>query len=317
MAAQNMKIVALAGGVGAARFLTGLVRVAEPENLTAVVNTGDDFEWMGLTVCPDLDTLTYSFSGIANQEQGWGIQGDTVGCLARLGMLGGPSWFRVGDRDLATHLFRTQALRNGDGLARVTDEIRKRHGVSSRLLPMTEAAVRTMIHTAEGVLSFQDYFVRLQCKPEVREVEFRGIEGARPAPGVLSAIAECDLILVCPSNPFVSIEPILEVAGIRSALVRERDKVTAVTPIVAGRALKGPTATMMLARGLKVSASSVASMYCDFLSGFILDERDSRLANEIDQMGVRVQTANTIMDSDESKLELARRTLHFVEGKLR
>ena len=304
-----MKIVALAGGVGAAKFLSGLVRILPPEDLTAVVNTGDDFYWMGLYVCPDLDTVTYTLAGLANPQTGWGVRGDTFRALDRLKALGCDSWFRVGDIDLATHLYRTKQLQGGATLTAVTHQIVKQNGILCRILPMTDSYVPTLVHTDEGTLPFQEYFVRRGCEPSVISFTFHGIEKALPAPGVLEALESATGIIICPSNPFISIGPILAVPGLREALRKAPANVVAITPIIAGRAVKGPTAAMLEQLGLKVSAAGVASLYRDLLDIFVLDQRDEKLQSEIGAMGVAVRCADTLMHSDAARIGLARSVL--------
>jgi LPPG:FO 2-phospho-L-lactate transferase len=300
-----MKITALAGGVGAAKFLAGLVQVIPQEDLTVIVNTGDDFEWMGLRVCPDLDTITYTLAGIANRATGWGLEGDTFAALDRLRELGCDPWFRIGDRDLATHVYRTARRREGKTPAEVTRELQLRNGIRARILPMTDSEVPTKIQTEEGLLEFQDYFVRRRCEPRVKGIVFEGAGNAVPAPGVLEAIASAEAVVVCPSNPLISIGPILSVPGIRAALSAGAGTVAAISPIVAGRAIKGPTATMFAQLGLEVSAAGVASLYRDFLDCLVVDETDLDLVPRIQALGIRASTARTIMDSPESASALA------------
>ncbi len=306
-----MKIVALAGGVGAAKFLSGLVRILPPEDLTVVVNTGDDFYWMGLYVCPDLDTITYTLAGLANPQTGWGVRGDTFQALDRLKALGCDTWFRVGDIDLATHLYRTEQLQGGTTLTAVTHQISTQNGIRCRILPMTDSSVPTLVHTDEGTLLFQDYFVRRRCEPSVISFTFHGIEKAVPAPGVLEALEPATGIIICPSNPFISIGPILAVPGLREALRKAPAKVVAITPIIAGEAVKGPTAAMLDQLGLKVSATGVASLYRDLLDFFVLDHRDEKLQSEIGAMGLHVRCADTLMVSDAARIGLARSVLEI------
>ncbi len=301
-----MKTVALAGGVGAARFLSGLVEVVSPEDLCVVVNTGDDFRWMGLYICPDLDTVTYTLAGIANPDTGWGVNGDTFRCLDRLGRLGGESWFRIGDLDLAAHLLRTDLLAKGHTLSAATGTIASRNGIRSRILPMSDDVVPTLVHTDEGTLAFQEYFVRRGCAPRVRGFNFQGIERSRPAPGVLEAIASAGVIVVCPSNPFISIGPILAVPGIREAVRCSPARVVAVSPVVAGKAVKGPTASMLGQLGHEASAAGVAALYADLLDAFVLDRRDAALAGRISERVPVVRTTETLMDSAGARTNLAR-----------
>jgi LPPG:FO 2-phospho-L-lactate transferase len=310
-----MKTVALAGGVGAARFLAGLQEVMAPENLTIVGNTGDDLEVFGLHVSPDLDSVTYTLAGAGDAERGWGLAGETFACLAAMRRFGVETWFQLGDRDLATHLFRTQMLRAGQPLSAATAAIARAFGLGARLLPMSDAAVRTRVRTPEGWLDFQDYFVRRRFEDAVLEVAFAGVEAARPAPGVLEAIGEAGLILISPSNPFVSIGPILALPGLRPALDDARGrgaKVVAVTPIIGGAAVKGPADRMLATLGHEVSAVGVAAIYRDLVDVFVLDERDRALAPRIAALGVRVEVLDTLMRDLERQRALAAAVLGMV-----
>jgi len=307
-----MRIAALAGGVGAAKFLAGLVQEIDPEDLTVVVNTGDDFEWHGLTVCPDLDTVIYTLGGIANPSTGWGVRGDTFNALERLEELGSDSWFRIGDRDLATHVYRTHRLRCGSSLSDVARALAAASGVTASVLPMSDAPVRTRVHTDEGTLDFQDYFVRRRCSPRVSGFTFEGSERAAPAAGVLEAIDEASAVVVCPSNPFISIGPILAVPGMRQALRSTAAQVVAISPIVAGKALKGPADQMLRDAGLEVSAASIARMYRDFTDGFVLDRRDAALVLEVERLGMNVRAVETVMDSPAVAARLARAVLEML-----
>jgi LPPG:FO 2-phospho-L-lactate transferase len=312
-----MKITALAGGIGASKLLLGLASVMPPEDITIIANTGDDIELFGLRICPDIDTVTYTLAGLVNEETGWGLKDDTFECLRWLERYGEASWFNLGDRDLATHTFRTAALRSGRSLTEVTDQIRRSLGVRSTILPMTDAYTPTRVVTDEGEMHFQEYFVRRRCAPRVREIRFDNIESAEAAPGVLSAILEARAVIICPSNPFISIGPILAVPGVREALKQTTATVAAVTPIIGGRALKGPAADMLRDLGHEVSAGAVASMYRDFLDVFILDNADGSLAAGISSFCNAVAT-NTVMSTLEDKQQLARTVLQLIEdGKRR
>ncbi len=308
-----MRIAALAGGVGAARFLSGLVQVVPPENLTIIVNTGDDFEWMGLRVCPDLDTVTYTLGGLANPHTGWGVHDDSFRVLNRLKDLGCQDWFRIGDLDLATHIYRTRHLQEGMSLSEITRRIAERNGIRCRLIPMTDRAVPTMVDTDEGVLPFQEYFVNRQCSPRVTGFAFQGIEKAEPAPGVLELLRAADAVVVCPSNPFVSIGPILAVPGMRETLRRVPARIAAVTPVIAGQAVKGPTAAMLRQLGMKVSAAGVAELYRDFVDVFVLDRRDEELVPEITGLDLEVRLADTLMDTVEARVALARSVVEIFQ----
>ena len=300
------RIVALAGGVGAARFLAGLVRVIAPQKLLVIGNTGDDAEIHGLDISPDLDTLVYTLAGLADPVRGWGLEGDTFRCLQALGRLGAETWFQLGDRDLATHLYRTERLRQGATLTEVTGEIAGALGVRARVVPMSDQPVRTRLETRRGSLDFQTYFVRRRARDAVLSVRLAGVEEARPAPGVLEAVAEARAVVVCPSNPILSIGPILAVPGIREALRNTRAPVAAISPIVGGRALKGPAARMMRSMGLRPSALQVAELYRDFLDVFVLDRLDESLAPRIEALGMRAVVTNTIMTGLAEKKALAR-----------
>ena len=300
------RIVALAGGVGAARFLAGLVRVIAPQKLLVIGNTGDDAEIHGLEISPDLDTVVYTLAGLADPVRGWGLEGDTFRCLQALGRLGAETWFQLGDRDLATHLYRTERLRQGATLTEVTGEIAGALGVRARVVPMSDQPVRTRVETRRGSLDFQTYFVRRRARDAVLGVRLAGVEEARPAPGVLEAVAEARAVVVCPSNPILSIGPILAVPGIREALRNTRAPVAAISPIVGGRALKGPAARMMRSMGLRPSALQVAELYRDFLDVFVLDRLDESLAPRIEALGMRAVVTNTIMTGLAEKKALAR-----------
>ncbi len=305
-----MKIVALAGGVGGARLADGLSQVLDPESLTVVVNTGDDFEHYGLYISPDLDTVCYTLAGLANPATGWGRADESWNAFEGLGTLGGETWFRLGDRDLATHLERTRRMRAGDRLTQITLDFCRAWGVRPTVLPMSDKPAPTVVLTEEGELPFQDYFVRQRCRPHV--MGFRLQEGLRPAPGLLEAIGSADAVVLCPSNPWVSIDPILAVAGVREALAKTY--VVAVTPIIGGQAVKGPAAKMYAEMGILPSAVSVARHYQSLLDSFVLDSTDSGLENEIEMIGLKVFVTNTIMKSSNDRRELAEGILRWIEG---
>jgi LPPG:FO 2-phospho-L-lactate transferase len=304
-----MKITALAGGVGASKLLLGLASVTPPENITIIANTGDDIELFGLRICPDIDTVTYTLAGVINEDTGWGLKDDTFGCLQWLARYEEASWFNLGDRDLATHIFRTNQLQRGRSLSDVTDSVRRSLAVRSTILPMTDALTPTRVITDEGEMHFQEYFVRRRCEPRVFGLRFDNIDFAEPAPGVVNAILKADAVIICPSNPFISIGPILAVPGVRDALRETQATVVAITPIIAGKALKGPAADMLRDLGHEVSARGVAAMYRDFLDVFVLDNVDITLKAEIAASGIRVLMTDTIMDTPEMKIELARRVI--------
>ena len=305
-------IAVLAGGVGAARFLRGLVDVVAPASVTIIGNTADDDEFLGLHVSPDLDTVVYTLADVVDPETGWGIAGDTYAALEQAERLGEETWFRLGDADLATHLKRTRLLREGQTLSQATEAIARAFGLNSRLLPMSDDPVRTIVATEDGELSFQEYFVRRRWQDEVRALRFEGAEQARPAPGVLESIAEAEAVVVAPSNPLVSIGPILAVPGLRQALVDTAAPVVAVSPIVGGRALKGPADRMMASLGPEASATGVARLYADFLDVLVLDKVDAALAPAVEALGVRPVVADTIMRDDATRRALAEATLNAV-----
>jgi LPPG:FO 2-phospho-L-lactate transferase len=316
-------LVAIAGGVGAARLLAGLVQAMDPAEITAVVNTGDDMVLHGLHISPDIDTITYTLAGMGNPVTGWGLAGDTFAAMAELAALGGQSWFGLGDRDLATHLYRTQRLAEGATLSAVTAELAVRRGVALRLLPMSDEPVRTKLSLdpahvpATGFVgiadpddvAFQDYFVRLHHDVAVRAVRFDGAEASRPAPGVLEAIEAADQIVVCPSNPLVSIAPVLAVPGIAESLARRRPDVVAVSPIIAGQALKGPADRLLRELGHESSVVGVARLYAEWVGSLVVDVADEPLASAVEDLGLRCIVVDTVMSSPARALGLARRLL--------
>jgi LPPG:FO 2-phospho-L-lactate transferase len=302
-------IVVLAGGVGAARFLQGLVQVVPQDQITVIGNTGDDREFYGLYVSPDLDIVTYTLSGVVDETRGWGIQNDTYNTMSQLTQYGNKDWFMLGDRDLATHIHRTNLLRQGKTLSEVTDDLRKQFGLGLRLLPMTDQPMATHIRTPAGLLHFQEYMVKRRCADEVQDVVYVGAKEARPAPGVLEALKKADTILLAPSNPIVSIGSILAVPGIHDALHETSAMIVAVSPIVAGAPIKGPADKLMSGLGMEVSAVGVARCYRDFLDIMVIDQQDSHLVSEIEDLGIPTVTTNTIMRDRENKVALARTVL--------
>jgi LPPG:FO 2-phospho-L-lactate transferase len=304
-----MKVVALAGGTGAAKFLRGLCRVVDPADLTIVGNTGDDLELWGLYVSPDLDTVSYTLAGIVDESKGWGVRGDTFQTKSRMAELGEPSYFGLGDKDIALHLFRTEKLRAGVPLSRVTEMLRRRMGIISRLVPMSDDRVATRVKTPAGWLSFQEFFVRERCEPEVLDLQYEGSEQSRPAPGLLDELLEADMIVICPSNPISSIGPILSVPGIRGAIAKTRGRVSAVSPIVGNAPVSGPAGKMMRAKGLEVSALGVSDAYEGLLDQLVIDERDAHLEGAILARGPRAVVTSSIMASRESEVALARRVI--------
>ncbi len=310
-------VVALAGGVGAARFLRGLVRVVDPATVTVVVNTADDDRFHGLAVSPDLDTVTYTLAGAEHPEQGWGLDGETFNVIESLDRYGDDTWFRLGDRDLATHLFRTRRLAEGATLSQVTVEITKAWGVVPRLLPMSDdrVATRVTVRRPDGsveVLAMQEWFVRERTLPPVVSVEFAGANTAKPAPGVLAAIDTAETILICPSNPVISIGPILAVPGVRDALVRRRDRVVGVSPIIAGSPVKGPADRLMGPLGIEVSCVGIARAYAPFCGTLVIDAGDVHRAAEVEAEGVQAVVADTLMRDARIAAALAQHTLDAV-----
>jgi LPPG:FO 2-phospho-L-lactate transferase len=306
-------VVALSGGIGGAKLALGLSRVVPGDNLLVVANVGDDFEHLGLHISPDADTLMYTLAGLDNAKLGWGRQDETWAFMETLTALGGEDWFRLGDRDLAVHVERTRRLGRGETLSAITGDFCRRLGVGPRVLPATDDRLRTRLRTQEGWLDFQDYFVRLQCRPVVRELAFDGVDHARPHPDLLAALGNEQLraVIICPSNPFISVEPILAVQGIRQALSTCAAPVIAVSPIIGGRAIKGPTAKMMVELGMIPSAAAVAKRYGDLLDGYVMDVGD---AEEAAHVAPRVTLAPTLMTNLAEREQLARVVLEAADA---
>ena len=306
--------VALSGGVGGAKLALGLCDVMEdPARLTVVANTGDDFEHLGLKVCPDLDTLTYTLAGLANEETGWGRAGESGVFMEALGALGGETWFFLGDKDLAMHVERTRRLRAGESLSAITADLCARLGVPASIVPMSDDPVPTVVETPEGPLAFQHYFVRERCRPTVLGFRYEGAGQARPCAAFSEALGAPDLsaVIVCPSNPYISIDPILAVPGVRDALAACEAPVVAVSPIVGGEAVKGPTAKMMAERGIAPSAAAIAAHYAGLIDGLVIDEADRPQADAIAATGVAVEVTATMMTVRADKQALARAVLPF------
>ncbi len=313
MATRKGRILALAGGVGGAKLALGLANALPPEALNVVVNTADDFEHLGLSISPDLDTVMYTLAGVANPETGWGRRDESWTVLEALGQLGAETWFRLGDKDLATHIERTRRLKAGEKLSAVTGDMARRLGVKPALLPMSDDPVRTIVETADNKdLAFQDWFVRLHCEPAVQGVRFAGAGTAKPHPALLD-LAGASSVIVCPSNPFVSVGPILSLPGVRAALAKASIPRVAVSPIVGGQAIKGPAAKMLAELGHDVSALGVARYYKGLIDGYVLDTVDAGLAREIEALGMRVRVADTMMRNDADKLRLAGEVIEFVD----
>jgi len=309
-------ICVLSGGTGGAKFVDGLRQVMPAEEITLVVNTGDDLLWWGLYVSPDIDSITYVLSGMLSRERGWGVKGDTFLCLQAMGQLGEPTWFHTGDRDLAMHLLRSRLLAEGKTLSEATAVVSQKLGVKARVLPMSNSRVETRVDTPIGELSFEEYFVQRWYQDPVKSVRFAGASDAEPAPGVIDAITNADAVLIAPSNPVTSIGPILAVPGIHEALLHTRGKVAAVSPIIGNAPVAGPAGILMEAQGLPCSIAGVAQAYAEFLDILICDTRDSRAAETLRQTGLRVQCTQTIMRSAEDKAALAQETLSLATASL-
>ncbi len=313
-----MEIAALAGGIGGSKLLVGLSRAVsqanDPHQLSVIVNTGDDIVLHGLHISPDLDTVTYTLAGMVNPETGWGFCDETFRAFRQLGQYGHQKWFNLGDRDLATHIHRTSMLRDGASLSQAAESIRRALGVQARLLPMSDEPVPTMVQTNEGRLHFQEYLVKRHAEPVIERLEFAGIEHAKPAPGVLETIERAAGIVICPSNPLISIGPILAVPGIREALRKRRADVLAVCPIVGGKSLKGPSDRMLAQLGFDVSALGVARMYQDICSTFLIDSADARERESIEGLGMKAVVTSTVMRTAEDKENLARQALQLLAG---
>jgi LPPG:FO 2-phospho-L-lactate transferase len=310
MEQHNLKIVALAGGVGGAKFAHGLAQALSPEDLTVIVNTGDDFEHYGLYICPDLDTVCYTLGGLANPETGWGRINETWNVIENAAKLGGPPWFNLGDQDLGTHLERTRRLQEGQTLSQITKDFCRVWGIEHTVLPMSDQPVRTIVETQEGDLAFQEYFVHRRCEPRVTGFRFVGMESAEPAPGTREAIESADAVIICPSNPWVSIDPILRV-------VKKIEKpVIAISPILGGQTVKGPAAKMYRELGIEPSALAVARHYCDLVTGFVFDELDRQLEGEIRSLSMRTCVTNTLMKSHDDRKQLAVDIIDFIGTEL-
>lgn len=305
-------ITTLAGGVGAAKFLEGLNKITD-EEVRVIVNTCDDIELYGQHISPDIDTVIYTLAGIVDHKKGWGIEGDTFHCLDMISTYCDKPWFMLGDKDLAIQIFRTSLLKKGMKLSEITDIQRRSLGVNFKIIPMTDDRVQTMIRTEKGNMHFQEYFVKGKAQDEVLEIYLEGIENARPASGVIESIFDARAIIVCPSNPIISIGTILSVKGIRDCLIKARGRIVGISPIIAGTPVKGPADKLMKSSNVEVSALGVAKLYSDFLDAFVIDQADISLKQKIESMGIRVVVANTLMKSLEDKIKLVRVTLTAVE----
>jgi LPPG:FO 2-phospho-L-lactate transferase len=314
---HNLKIVALAGGVGGAKLAYLLAQILPPENLTVIVNTGDDFVHWGLNISPDLDTVCYTLAGLSNPVTGWGRMDESWNVFEQMERLGAEAWFRLGDKDLATHLERTRRLMSGEPLSSITRDFCQRWGIRHAILPMTDDPVATMVETVEmGELAFQEYFVHQRCEPTVTGFRFSGIEAARPAPGILDAIEAADALVICPSNPWVSVDPILKVTPLGPPIFSENGGkiVVAVSPIIGGKTVKGPAAKMFAELGLEPSALAVARHYgSPLLTGFVLDEVDAGLAESISGLGIVPHVTNTIMNLSDKSCKFGEDVLNFIQ----
>lgn len=306
-------LTVLAGGVGAARFLDGLVRVTDPSSITVIVNVGDDVEMYGLHISPDIDTVIYTLAGIADDVKGWGIRGDTFNCLEMLSRYGVETWFKIGDKDMAIHIFRTMLLKKGLKLQEVIDIIRQSLNVKVKILPMTNDKVETMVLTDKGLMPFQDYFVKRGFQDEVRNVIYKGIEEAKPARGVIESIMNARGVIICPSNPIVSIGTIISIKGVREALRETKAKIIGISPIIGGAAVKGPADKMLKGLGLEASAYGVAQLYRDFLDIFVIDKADANLKDRIESLGINVYVTNTLMKNTEDRVRIAREVISLLD----
>ncbi len=309
---QGIKVTALAGGVGAAKFLRGLIEIVPQEKITIIGNVGDDLELYGLYISPDLDILMYTLADIVDKEKGWGIHNDTFNCLSMLSRYGLERWFMLGDKDLATHIYRTYLLKKGLTLSEVTEKLCKLLGLKVQLIPVTNDHLRTVLVTNEGTLEFQDYFVRRKCKPKVSKVLYIGADKAKPANGVIDAILNADIIIICPSNPILSIAPILSINQVRRTLIKSKAVKVGISPLIKGKAIKGPADKLMKEIGIEASAYGVAKLYQNFLDVFVIDTQDKGLKRDIEKLGIKVLVTNTLMKTLDDKIRLAREVLEFI-----
>ena len=309
------KVVALAGGVGGAKLADGLAQVLQPDHLTIIVNTADDFTHLGLRISPDLDTICYTLAGVANPETGWGRINETWYVFESLREMGMPDWFKLGDSDLATHLVRSILLNEGHTLSQITKDFCGMWGINSKVLPMSDDVIQTWVYTNEGDLEFQEYFVHRRCEPIGKGFNFEGVEKSKPAPGVLEAIDQCDAVIICPSNPWVSIDPILSVPNIKTAL--ENHLVIAVSPIIESRTIKGPAAKMFMEMGIQPSAHAVAEHYGSIIHGLIIDNSDVALVKEINDLSIHTFVTNILMRDRLDRGRLAREMIEYINANVR
>lgn len=302
--AENFYVV-LAGGVGAAKFIEGLARIVEPESLKIIINTGDDIELFGLKICPDIDIITYTLANLVDKKKGWGFVDETFNCLSILKRFYDTGWFNAGDKDLATHIYRTDLLKQGFSKTEITNMICQKLGVKSHLIPMSNEPVETFITARSKIMHFEEYYIKYQCQPEVLNVEFKGIEQAKPAQNILEFIKKAKKIIISPSNPIVSIGTILKVKGIKEALTEVKERVFAISPIIEGSAVKGPADKLMRAIGLEVSCLGVANFYKEFLGHIIIDIKDCKFKSKIEELGIRTYCYDTLMINLKKKIDLA------------
>jgi len=308
----EMKIVALAGGVGGAKLADGLAQVLQPDQLTIVVNTADDFKHLGLRISPDLDTVCYTLAGLANPDTGWGRDNETWNVFTQLKQMGMPDWFQLGDSDLATHIVRTTRLNAGWSLSQITEDFCRLWGIRVQILPMSDQVIQTQVYCDDGVLEFQEYFVHRKCVPVVKGFNFMGIENSTPAPGVINAIEKADAVVICPSNPWVSIDPILSIPKIQAAI--KEHLVIAISPIVGSRTIKGPAAKMFTELGIEPSAFAVAQHYGSIIDGFIIDNSDDELVGKIDNLGIRIYTTDIVMHDQKDRGRLAAEVINQINS---
>jgi len=309
---SEMKIVALAGGVGGAKLADGLAQVLQPDQLTIVVNTADDFTHLGLRISPDLDTVCYTLAGLANPDTGWGRDYETWNVFTQLKQMGMPDWFQLGDSDLATHIVRTTRLNAGWSLSQITEDFCRQWGIRVHILPMSDQTIQTQVSCEDGVLEFQEYFVHRKCVPVVNGFNFMGIGNSTPAPGVISALEKADAVVICPSNPWVSIDPILSIPKFQSAI--EGHLVVAISPIVGTKTIKGPAAKMFTELGIEPSAFAVAQHYGSIIDGFIIDNSDDELVDKIENLGIRVYTADILMHDQKDRGRLAAEVINHIKS---
>ena len=313
---NSPKFIAVSGGVGGAKLALGLEKIIQSEDLMVIGNVGDDFQHFGLHISPDIDTLLYTLSGKSDIEKGWGLANETWEFMSAMKELGGDIWFQLGDRDLATHVERTRRLQHGESLSEITDYFRRTFGIGATIIPVTNDQLRTIVETDIGVLNFQEYFVRERCNPRIQNLHFQGSESAYPQKELTKALGSTELqsIIFCPSNPLLSIDPILSIQGLKKAFADSGAKIVAVTPIVGGAAIKGPAAKNLRELGYPVSATTVAKHYQGLIHGFVLDKRDHQEAQQIEELGIAVLVAETIMNDLETKIQLAEKTLQFAKS---